>query len=279
MSNLNNYLKNKTAVIFLTVILTTFLASYLVMAFSEPTSEPPDCPDCFIPIHTGPGLQTKKGALALNVQDPPADTGLVVAFGKLGVNTGSIVAPAYYLDVNGDARLSGNVGIRTQPSASNALEINSSINIIGASPIIKLNGALGASNNCLMSDGAKLIWGDCSGSVACPASGGPWVNTNLGFCIQKDESSATAQWRTAMDNCANFGAKLCNYQEWYVSCLRAAALGLTNMTNANNEWISDWDNYVSPNINTYRVGQGSCTFINNVIHTDYGRYRCCADTK
>lgn len=117
-------------------------------------------------------------------------------------------------------------------------------------------------------DGTKFIYLNATRGN-CPTG---YSKVNDQYCIQKTERQGSF-W-TAMSNCASEGSKLCSWSEWYYACLNRSALGLTQMTNLNWEWINQSQNEVYQG---KAVGRGKCdiTIHRDAVTLDY--YRCCFD--
>jgi len=81
----------------------SFLLTYLVSAWTEPTTFPPEG-NVAAPLNVGNTGQSKSGGLILNTGN--AATGLIVAYGKVGIGT---TTPSYTLDVNGNVHASSDI--------------------------------------------------------------------------------------------------------------------------------------------------------------------------
>ncbi|MBU4298742.1 hypothetical protein KJ636_01755 [Patescibacteria group bacterium] len=69
------------------VLVTSVFVSYLVLAWTEPTSAPPGG-NVAAPLNTSINAQAKEGALMLGA-NPAVITGLIVQYGKVGIGTTS----------------------------------------------------------------------------------------------------------------------------------------------------------------------------------------------
>jgi len=85
------------------VLVFAFTISYLVSAWTEPATAPPGG-NVDTPLNVGILGQSKAGGLILNTGN--ATTGLIVAYGKVGID---ITTPVYTLDVNGQVHASGDI--------------------------------------------------------------------------------------------------------------------------------------------------------------------------
>lgn len=84
---------------FLPIILATFVATGIILAWTEPSQAPPGG-NVPAPLNTGNIAQEKVAGLLLNTG--AFSNGLIVAYGNVGIGTTS---PGYKLDVNGTLRL------------------------------------------------------------------------------------------------------------------------------------------------------------------------------
>jgi hypothetical protein len=86
------------------VAASVFLLTFIVLAWTGPSSTPPTCPEgevgCDEVLHTGTAAQSKTGGLLLNTGG--ATNGLIIQSGKVGIGTAD---PAVELEVNGAIKI------------------------------------------------------------------------------------------------------------------------------------------------------------------------------
>ncbi|MBU3964589.1 hypothetical protein KJ562_02625 [Patescibacteria group bacterium] len=93
------------------------------------------------------------------------------------------------------------------------------------------------------------------------------------YCIQIDEANSgdILDWYAAWDYCVdNYdGARLCEFNEWYQSCLDGV---LTNGID-DYEWVDNWCEHGDVNV----VGSGSCQNVENFesATSNSRAFRCC----
>jgi len=75
--------KAKAIALILGVLATSVFVSYLVLAWTEPTSAPPGG-NVAAPLNTSINAQSKEGALVLGA-NPAVTTGLIVQYGNVGI--------------------------------------------------------------------------------------------------------------------------------------------------------------------------------------------------
>jgi hypothetical protein len=94
-------MKTKTIALVVSVVITSFTLGYLALAWTEPSSTPPDS-NVNAPLNTSINAQSKEGALIVGANEA-VETGLVVQYGKVGFG---ISEPNSSVDIAGEVRLS-----------------------------------------------------------------------------------------------------------------------------------------------------------------------------
>lgn len=93
--------KTKNIALILGVIILSLTLSYFVIAWTEPTAEPP-AENIKAPINVGTNSQAKEGGLVLGTNSTAVPNyGLIVQHGNVGIGTG-ITTPAARLEVTGN---------------------------------------------------------------------------------------------------------------------------------------------------------------------------------
>ncbi|MBU4298836.1 hypothetical protein KJ636_02240, partial [Patescibacteria group bacterium] len=128
--------KTKSLALILGVLATSVFVSYLVLAWTEPSSAPP-AGNVSAPINVGTGNQIKAGGLGISggfFVDSPT---LVIdaVNDRVGIGT---TTPSNMLTVSGSANFTGNVGIGIT-SPTQKLEVAGSILTTGTGDVC--NGA------------------------------------------------------------------------------------------------------------------------------------------
>ena len=93
------------------------------------------------------------------------------------------------------------------------------------------------------------------------------ADSNLGFCIEKNERSA-AVWVAAKKACADDGKRLPEPSEWQQAC-KVNPSGITNMTDdwefASNIPYMEYMGSGVLDLQVIRMGGGGCTYANSVV--------------
>jgi len=95
-------ISQKIVSIVFSVLVICFGIGFYVFAWTGPTESPPGG-NVAVPLNVGPTGQTKLGGLIFNTSVTPAEYGLLVAQGKVGIGT---MSPQADLEVNNTLRLS-----------------------------------------------------------------------------------------------------------------------------------------------------------------------------
>jgi len=113
------------------------------------------------------------------------------------------------------------------------------------------------------------------GPKPCPPG---FIAVNDSYCIQAGEGVSGEDFYAAIVNCGNLGGRLCTMAEHYFAC-QLNPSGVTGMSNANWEWVSDIaGSYQHSGVDYVQVGNSSCSSSQVVDYsTSNGgaRVRCC----
>jgi len=157
------------------VLVISFLLTYLVLAWAEPSTSPPDG-NVSAPLNVGNTGQSKSGGLIVNTGG--AAVGFVVDKGNVGIGT---TTPSGKLEVSGTGNVilntSGNVGIGTN-SPAKKLEVKGDVL---ATDVCNTAGACLSMLNDFI--GSQPLAGNLHTRVQCKNEGGEVVDIGLAYPI------------------------------------------------------------------------------------------------
>lgn len=169
--------------------------------------------------------------------------------------------------------------INFKASATNRDSVMLNLNGLGYVSVLKFANQQLDSNDIYIGQLVSVIFDGLAFQVIselnkrCPSG---FVQVSNQFCIEQEERTAETFWN-AVVACFNEDARLCDWNEWYQSCIDSS-LGLNDMVN-NWEWCDNAVNWHTGSNQSYvRIaGETDCTDAANGLPTTGGlrNYRCC----